>query len=152
MKRAGPWRAVGGVAGLLVAALAALFFVGDGDGNGDSGGGRGPDLTEQQALVFGRVLDAKTKKPIAGAVVLIKQGDEPITATADKEGRYRAVVTVTAPFAFETQAKGYMGTAAGAVGGLCGRERFELNLSPVPAGTREAPPAPLFLTGKCPVR
>ncbi|HVE47457.1 MAG TPA: carboxypeptidase-like regulatory domain-containing protein [Acidimicrobiales bacterium] len=139
------------VGGLLLAALAALFFVGDGDG-GSGGGDGGPDLTDEQALVFGRVLDAKTKKPIAGAVVLIKQGDEPITATADKQGRYRAVVTVTSPFAFETRAKGYMGTAAGAVGGLCGRERFELNLSPVPAGTREAPPAPLFLSGKCPVR
>lgn len=139
------------VAGVLLAVAAtALFLVDDGSVGKDGGGG--PELTDNQALIFGRITDASTKKPIPGAVVIIKQGAKPVNAKADAEGRYRVVVRVPEPLAFETRAEGYMGTAAGAIGGLCGRERFELNLSPVPAGTREAPPAPLFLTGKCPVR
>lgn len=142
------------VTGLFLAAATAFFLV-DGGNDGKKGGkdGRGgPELTDKQALIFGRVTDAKTKKPLAGAKVVIQQGPVPRRATADGQGRYRIVVSVAEPLSFVTEAKGYMGTAAGAVGGLCPRERFELNLAPVPAGTREAPPAPLFLSGSCPVR
>lgn len=96
-------------------------------------------------------MDDKTKKPLASARVLIKQGDKPTIVTADSRGRFEVVVITTEPFAFETQAAGYMGTAAGAVAGLCARQRFELNLALLPAGTREAPPAPRFLSGKCPL-
>lgn len=142
------------VAGLLLAAVAALFLLDDGEGGTGRGdrSNSGPKLSANQALVFGRVVDAKTKAPIPGAEVLIKQGEEPVTARSDGRGRFSAVVSTGEPFGFETQAPGYMGTAAGAVAGLCSRERFQLNLSLLPAGTREAPPAPLFLSGKCPVR
>lgn len=141
------------VAGLFLAAATAFFLVdGGNDGNDGKDGSGGPELTDKQALIFGRVTDAKTKKPLAGAKVVIEQGPVPLTAIADGQGRYMIVVGVAEPLSFVTEAKGYMGTAAGAVGGLCPRERFELNLAPVPAGTREAPPAPLFLSGSCPVR
>lgn len=140
------------VAGLLLASVAAVFLLEDGEGGSGGRSTSGPELSGSQALVFGRVVDAKTKAPIAGARILIKQGEEPLTARADPRGRFSAVVSTGEPFGFETQASGYMGTAAGAVAGLCPRERFRLNLSLLPAGTREAPPAPLFLTGKCPVR
>lgn len=141
------------VAGLLLAGATALFLVDDGK-NGKNDGKDGsdvPELTDEQALIFGRITDAKTKKPLAGAKVVIQQGPGSLTAVADRQGRYRIVVSVKEPLSFVTEAEGYMGTAAGAVGQLCPRERFELNLAPLPAGTREAPPAPLFLSGNCPV-
>lgn len=137
------------VAGLLLAGAADFLLVDDGNDEDEIAG---PELTVEQALVFGRITDANTKKPLAGAKVVIRQGPVPLTAIADRWGRYRVVVSVPEPFSFVTEAKGYMGTAAGVLGELCPRERFELNLAPVPAGTPEAPPAPRFLSGHCPVR
>lgn len=139
------------ILGLFVATGTALILVEEED-EGTARSIESPLLSAGQALVFGRIVDAKTKKPLPDAEVLIKQGAEPLIARANRSGRFQVVVSTGSPFAFETQAPGYMGTAAGALGGLCGRERFELNLSLFPAGTRDAPPAPRFLSGHCPVR
>lgn len=105
------------------------------------------ELTPTQALIFGRVTDARSNRPLEGAVVKVDHAGGPLTARTDAEGNYRAVVEVSRPLSLTVDAEGHLGTAAFAR--LCPGERRDVSIALAAAGRAQAPPAPLVIEPGC---
>lgn len=147
MRRTGRRRAgLAVVAGLLLAAVAALFVLDDSE-RGENATSAPTELTGDQALLSGKVIDAQTKEPLPRARLVIDQEGGRLTVVADAKGNYRSIINASRPIGFTVDAPGHQGTAG--FGKLCRGERRRLDLELPPAGNRSAPPAPLVLKGEC---
>ena len=117
----------------------------------DGGGGAKPPsetkLSGTQAMIFGRVTDARTKAAVAGAKIAVKHARGAFEVSGDSSGKYQAVVDSSQPVGFTVDAAGHQGAAV--IVKLCAGERRDAPVALAPADDPQAPPPPMFLPTKC---
>ncbi len=101
-------------------------------------------LSDYTATIYGKITDAKTHTPIAGAV--ISEGSSKQVVKSGPFGRYKISFpgNVTAPIT--VRAAGYLGTLA--VGHIGAHVKYQLNVNLRRAGKNiaNAPPPPTFFS------
>lgn len=103
-------------------------------------------LSGDEAQLFGRVLDAATRKGLPDAVISIEHAGGRASADADKDGRFSAVIDASRPVALTVDAPEHLGAVV--FGRLCPGERRRLAVSLSAASPKATPPAPIVLEEK----